>query len=196
MDDPRIEMIYSLMFSDDMSGLHKDRKIILEDDKNGKVESVIRKAGFLDTLKYYKIQGDEIKNAIEQNITQIQALKANGQGMRGLPPIKDVWLFIFVVDEESGEIKVNTYMNPNSQDIGDVLRTNKQIIMAGFIITYNTAFEGQKLPEGYPTEVYEWSFISPLFEDNLKEYMEVTYEFEKEQMKEMFFIDFDKTSNK
>lgn len=183
------------MFSDDMGGLHKDRKIILEDDKNGKIESVIRKAGFLDILKYYKIQGDEIKNAIEQNITQIQTLKANGQGMRGLPPIKNVWLFIFVVDEESGEIKVNTYMNPNSQDIGDVLRTNKQIIMAGFIITYNTAFEGQKLPEGYPTEVYEWSFISPLFEDNLKEYMDVTYEFEKEQMKEMFFIDFDKNTN-
>ena len=192
LDDPRIDIIHSLMFDNDMGGLHKDRKIILEDDKNSKIESVIRKAGYLDTLKYYKIQGTEIKNAIEQNIGQIQNLKANGQGMKGLPPIKDVWLFIFVIDDQTSEIKVNTYMNPNSQDIGDILRTDKQIMMAGFIITYNTVFEGQKLPAGYPSEVYEWSFVSPLFESNLKEYMDVTREFEKQQMKEMFFIDFDK----
>lgn len=190
LDDPRIDIIHSMMFAEDICGLYPDRKVILEDDSGNKTETVIRKAGYLDTLKYFKIQGEEIKNAIENNIQQIQSMKANGQGMKGLPPIKDVWLFIFV--EDNCEVKVNTYMNPNSQDIGDILRTDKQIIMAGFIITYNTVFENQQLPEGYPSEVYEWSFISPLFENNIKEYMDVTCEFEKEQMKEMFFIDFDK----
>lgn len=189
-DDFRIDIIYSLMYDNDMGGIHKNRTITMAGEDGNEVSCVLRKAGYLDTLRYYKTPGAGIKSAIEQNIQSLQKLKENGQGMGNLPPIKDVYLFIYVLGGEDGDIKVNSYKNPNSQDIGDILRTDKQIIMCGFIVTYPTVFPGQQLPEGYPEEVYEWSFMSPLIEANMPEYNKMSAKFEAEEMSKMFFIDF------
>lgn len=190
--DFRIDIIYSLMYDDDMGGIHPNRtiKMMDGDDLNSETSCILRKAGVLDTIRYFKTPESEIKSAIEQNIQSLVKLKENGQGMQGLPPIKDVYLFVYVVDPATENIKVNSYKNPNSQDIGDILRTDKQIIMCGFIVTYPTLFPGQKLPEGYPEEVYEWSFLSPLIESSLPEYKRMSAKFEAEELSKMFFIDF------
>jgi len=191
-DDFRIDMIHELMFGDDIGGIFPNRTVKMAGKNEGETNDVLlRKASILDTYAYLKTGGDTMKMAIEQNIQNIARLRDNGEGMKdSLPPIKDVWLFVFIYDE--GEIKVNSYLNPNSQDIGDILRTDKMIVMTGFIITYPTVFPGQKLPEGYPDTVYEWTFISPIMEDHLPESSKVAAEFEANRMKKMFFLDFSK----
>lgn len=178
------------MYDNDMGGIHPNRTIKMTDTDGSETSCTLRKAGLLDTIRYFKTPESEIKKAIEQNIQSLQKLKENGQGMQGLPPIKDVYLFIYVIDDETEDIKVNSYKNPNSQDIGDILRTDKRIIMCGFIVTYPTIFPGQTLPEGYPEEVYEWSFLSPLIEASLPEYKRMSARFEAEELSKMFFIDF------
>ena len=190
-DDIRIDMIHELMFGDDIGGLFKERKVTLVDKDEKPVDTVIRKAGYLDTLAYLKTPGDSIKTAIEQNVMNVAALRNNSEGLKNsLPPIKDVWLFVFFL--ENDEIKINTYANPNSADIGEIMRTDKQIIMTCFIIVYPTVFPGEKLPEGYPEEVYEWTFISPIIEDHLTEYSKLAAKFEAKRLEKMFFLDFKK----
>lgn len=189
-DDLRIDMIRELMFGDDIGGMFPARTITLAGEEGKEdVSVVLRKATRLDTYAYLKTPGDSIKAAIEQNIQNIARLRENGEGIsNGVPPIKDVWLFVFIYDND--EIKVNAYVNPNSQDIGDILRTDKFIVMAGFVLTYPTTFPGQQLPKGYPDQVYEWTFISPVMENNLPELLKVSAEFEADRMKKMFFLDF------
>ena len=189
-DDFRIDMIHDIMFGDDIGGLFPNRTIKMagEDGKDD-VDVVICKASYLDTYAYLKSSVDSMKLSIEQNIQNISRLRENGEGISaGVPPIKDVWLFVFIYDND--EIKVNSYINPNSQDIGEILRTDKMIVMTGFILTYPTAFPGQQLPEGYPDTVYEWTFISPIMEEHLAEASKCAIDFEAENMKKMFFLDF------
>ena len=189
-DDFRIDMIHELMFGDDIGGIFPNRTVkMVGKDENEVIDKVIRKASYLDSYAYLKTGADAMKMAIEHTISNIARLRDNGDGVKNtLPPIKDVWLFVFIYDND--EIKVNTYSNPNSQDIGDILRTDKLIVMTGFVLTYPTVFPGQQLPEGYPDSVYEWTFISPIMEDHLPESSKCSVEFEAERMKKMFFLDF------
>lgn len=185
-DDFRIDMIRELMFGDDIGGIFPERTIKMADN----TDILLRKASLLDTYSYHKTSPDAIKHDIETNIQRLSALINNGQGVsNSLPPIKDVWMFVYVVDEKD-EIRVNTYKNPNSQDIGDVLRTEMPIVMVGFIVTYPTVFPGQPLPEGFPPEVYDWTFVSPIMADHYAEGQKVSAEFEADKLKKMFFLDF------
>lgn len=193
-DDFRVDMIRELMFGNDIGGIFKNRTITLVDNDNKPMDIVIRKACVLDTMMYLKTSGDSIKKDIESNIMRIATLRNNNEGIRGaLPPIKNVWLFVFTYDDE--DIKVNAYSNPNSQDIGDVLRTDKQIIMTGFVLEYPTVDEGMPLPEGFPPEVFEWTFISPIIEDHLVEYNKMAAAFEAKRLEKMFFLDFSEGLN-
>ena len=108
-DDFRIDMIHELMFGDDIGGIFPNRTVkMVGKDENEIVDKVIRKASYLDSYAYLKTGADTMKMAIEQNISNIARLRDNGDGVKNdLPPIKDVWLFVFIYDND--EIKVNTY---------------------------------------------------------------------------------------
>lgn len=193
-DDFRVDLIYDIMFDDNIGGLHANRTVTLTSDKEeeGSKQVVIAKAKYLDTYRYIKAGLNDMKKTIEENIQQIHSLKMNGAGIGGLPPIQDVWLFVFAKDDDY-KIIPNTYLNPNSQDIGDILRSNKDIIMCGFVLVHPTVFKGEKLPEGYPESVSEWIFVSPVMEDHMEEYNEISMELENQKLKEMFLLDFKKT---
>lgn len=189
-DDFRVEMMYDIMFDDNIGGMHPNRTVMLMSDNNEKPTQItLDKAKFLDTYQYNKTNLDDMKRTIEENIGNILTMKRNGAGLNGMPPLKDVWLFVFAMDENA-KIIPNTYLNPNSQDIGDILRTDKPIIMCGFVLSHPTAFNGEKLPEGYPENVNEWIFISPVMEDHMEEYNRITEEIECDKLKHMFMLDF------
>lgn len=197
VDDFRIAMIYDVMYGDDFNGLYPDRKFTFRNQKNEEKEVILRKARPLDSIQYEKVPSSAvIAQAIEGNLANLQSIKRNGT-VKGQMPIKDIWVIVITADKDGTNARINAYYNPDSSDCNDIIHSNRMIIIAGFIITYDTHIDKSvPLPEGCPEEVNEYTFISPLDSTLLSEYNEFAKEQEAKMLENMFLIHFDKGSIK
>ncbi len=191
-DDYRVSLIHDIMYSDDIGGSHPERKFTVTNSSGKEETYILRKADIYDSLEYEKVPSVEnMKMTIEANIANIQRMKKNGAAP-GMLPIKNVWVMLFTTDKDGGDIQLNTYFNPDANDCGDILKTERNVVLVGFIITYPTkSSPNDVLPEGAPEELYEFVFISPLDEANLDEYRRISFEEEAKTLQDMFLIRFD-----
>lgn len=198
-DDMRLQFVYDIMYSDKLAGIHENRDVVIASEKEGEESETfhLRKASLLDGLQYLRVASPSyMKMSIEKNIANIQKLKMNYQGTEnGLPPIKDVWVFIFSInsdEDKDPDLRVNTYFNPNSQDCGDILRTDRTIIMASFVVSYKSMINKEDNNNiEFPDEIYEWTFMSPYTAENLDEFDELATKYEAENLEKMFMLKFD-----
>ena len=187
-DDFRIGFITDIMFGDDFGGSKPERKFEFEGDNGKKETIVLRKAQPMDTFQYIKLANfEDTVLTIENNIQNIQRMKRNGAGMNGMPPINNVWVIIFTIDENDN-ISMNSYLNPDANDCSDIIKSKKQICFTSFIIEYKF----DKPIEGIGSEVLEFTFMSPMDENNIEEYKELALKQEIKMLENTFFIKFDK----
>ena len=191
-DDYRVSLIHDIMYSDDISGSHPERKFTVTNSSGKEETYVLRKANVYDSLAYEKVSSVELmKSVIESNIANIQRMKKNG-AMPGMLSIKNVWVMLFTTDKNGEDIQLNTYFNPDANDCSDILKTERNVVLVGFIITYPTRTSPEDvLPEGTPDELYEFTFLSPLDMANLAEYQKISLEEEAKSLQDMFLIKFD-----
>lgn len=187
-DDFRIGFITDIMFGDDFGGSKPERKFEFEGDNGKKETLVLRKARPMDSFQYLKLASyDDTVLTIENNIQNIQRLKRNGSGMQGMPPINNVWVIIFTIDENDN-ISMNSYLNPDANDCSDIIKSKKTICFTSFIIEYKL----EKEIENLGSEVLEFTFMSPMDENNINEYKELALQQEINMLENTFFIKFDK----
>ena len=187
-DDFRIGFITDIMFGDDFGGSKPERKFEFEGDNGKKETLVLRKARPMDSFQYLKLASyDDTVLTIENNIQNIQRLKRNGSGMQGMPPINNVWVIILTIDENDN-ISMNSYLNPDSNDCSDIIKSKKTICFTSFIIEYKL----EKEIENLGSEVLEFTFMSPMDENNINEYKELALQQEINMLENTFFIKFDK----
>ena len=187
-DDFRIGFITDIMFGDDFGGSKPERKFEFDGDNGKKETIVLRKAQPMDTFQYIKLANfEDTVLTIENNIQNIQRMKRNGAGMNGMPPINNVWVIIFTIDENDN-ISMNSYLNPDANDCSDIIKSKKQICFTSFIIEYKL----DKPIEGIGSEVLEFTFMSPMDENNIEEYKELALKQEIKMLENTFFIKFDK----
>ena len=191
-DDYRISLIHDIMYSDDIGGSHPERKFTVTNSSGKEETYVLRKASEYDSLAYDKVVSVEsMKSVIETNIANIQRLKKNGT-LPGMLPIKNVWVMLFTTNKDGEDIQLNTYFNPDANDCGDILKTERSVVLVGFIITYPTKVSADDVvPEGTPDELYEFTFLSPLDMANLAEYQQISLEEEAKSLQDMFLVKFD-----
>ena len=190
-DDYRIALISDILFSPDISGSHPERKFTVVNNANIEETHVLRKACVYDFLQYEKVPtSSEMKMGIENNITRLQRQKMNGASAPGTLPIGDVWVFLFTTDKEGGDLHLNTYFNPNSTDCSEIFKSERNIVLVGFVITYPV---GEDVPPEMemPKELMEFTFMSPLDSANLDEYRQISLEEESKVLQNMFLIKFD-----
>ena len=187
-DDFRIGFITDIMFGDDFGGSKPERKFEFEGDNGKKETLVLRKARPMDSFQYLKLASyDDTVLTIENNIQNVQRLKRNGSGMQGMPPINNVWVIIFTIDENDN-ISMNSYLNPDANDCSDIIKSKKTICFTSFIIEYKL----EKEIENLGSEVLEFTFMSPMDENNINEYKELALQQEINMLENTFFIKFDK----
>ena len=187
-DDFRIGFITDIMFGDDFGGSKPERKFEFEGDNGKKETLVLRKARPMDSFQYLKLASyDDTVLTIENNIQNIQRLKRNGSGMQGMPPINNVWVIIFTIDENDN-ISMNSYLNPDANDCSDIIKSKKTICFTSFIIEYKL----EKEIENLGSEVLEFTFMSPMDENNINEYKELALQQEINMLENTFFIKIDK----
>ena len=187
-DDFRIGFITDIMFGDDFGGSKPERKFEFEGDNGKKETLVLRKARPMDSFQYLKLASyDDTVLTIENNIQNIQRLKRNGSGMQGMPPINNVWVIILTIDENDN-ISMNSYLNPDANDCSDIIKSKKTICFTSFIIEYKL----EKEIENLGSEVLEFTFMSPMDENNINEYKELALQQEINMLENTFFIKFDK----
>lgn len=187
-DDFRIGFITDIMFGDDFGGSKPERKFEFEGDNGKKETLVLRKARPMDSFQYLKLASyEDTVLTIENNIQNIQRLKRNGSGMQGMPPINNVWVIIFTIDENDN-ISMNSYLNPDANDCSDIIKSKKTICFTSFIIEYKL----EKEIENLGSEVLEFTFMSPMDENNINEYKELALQQEINMLENTFFIKFDK----
>ena len=190
-DDYRVNLIHDVMFSDDIGGSHPERKFTVVNSAKKEETYILRKAAEFDSLSYEKVSSvEDMKFIIENNIANIQRMKKNGT-LPGMLQVKDVWVMLFTTDKNGEDIQLNTYFNPDANDCGDILRTERNVVLVGFILTYPTKSPDGIVPEGMPEELYEFSFFSPLDQANLDEYKVIALKEEARNLQDMFLIKFD-----
>lgn len=192
-DDYRIAFIVDTLFCDDFGGVYKDRTLNFG-SPNGERKSVkIEKASVYDTFEYEKVQGDgAMARTIEENLININRMKKNaaGQSGMGIGLPKYVVLFVWTCADDGTDISLNAYYDPSAEDVGDILRSKRQIIMSCFISAYSMKQQGVQYPAGFPDEGRVWTFLSPLDVDKLEEYKNIAKEIEARQLNSVFLIDF------
>ena len=196
IDDFRVCCAKDVMYSDDIGGTVKDRNFTLLDSKDNQKTIHLRKAMIGDIFDYTYVSGSEfMAQTIEENIGNIQRMKKVGASMNGLPPIKDVWVFIFTVDK-NGELYTDSFMNPDSRDCAAIIRGEREVIFAGFINTYDldpihkariNEINGVK---DVINETFQFTFISPMDATKLNEYAEISLEQEAKELEKAFMIHF------
>lgn len=191
-DDYRVSLIHDIMYGDDIGGSHPERKFIVTNASKKEETYFLRKADIYDSLAYEKVASvEDMKAVIEANISSLQRMKKNG-AMPGMLQVKDVWVMLFTTDKNGEDIQLNTYFNPDANDCGDILRTERNVVLVGFILTYPTkASPDAIVPEGTPDELYEFTFFSPLDQANLSEYERIALQEEAKNLQDMFLIKFD-----
>ncbi len=191
-NDYRIGIVYDVMFDDNIGGCHPERKFTVVDHAKNESVYILKKAAIYDGLTYEKIASFGLmKSTIENNILYLQNQKKNGT-MAGMMPIKDVWIMLFTTNNKDPEVHVNTYFNPDANDCNEIIKSDCNIVMACFIISYSTKTSSdQVLPTGMPDEVYEYAFYSPMDEGNLDEYLKISLKEEAKELENMFLVEFD-----
>ncbi len=192
-DDFRLAFILDLMYGDTLPGQPEENGRFVEmvgEASPNPIKMEFRKAKLHDTIQYNRATSiTDMKVDIEKNISNIAKLKAVGAGLSGCPPIKNIWVVIYTQNPD-GEIHPNIYFNPSANDCGDILRTDKEIIMASIVITYEIQ-PVDKNNGGVPDEIYEWIFVSPVEESIFDEIEGCLIKEEAELYEHMFNIEFD-----
>lgn len=185
-DDFRLAFMLDLMYGRVLPGQPEENGRFVEmigDGDPNPVKIEFRQAKVNDMIQYSRASSSsDMKIDIEKNISNIAKLKAVGAGLSGCPPIKNIWVVIYTQNTD-GEIHPNIYYNPNANDCGDILRTDKEIIMASIVITYDVT--------GTKDEIYEWIFVSPIEERILDEVEASLIREEAELFNHTFNIEFD-----
>lgn len=184
-DDFRIGFISDIMFGEDFGGSKPERKFEFEGNNGKKETIVLRKARPMDSFQYVKLANyEDTVLTIENNIQNIQRMKRNGTGVT---PINNVWVIIFTIDENDN-ISMNSYLNPDANDCSDIIKSKKQICFTSFIVEYKL----DKEIEGLGSDILEFTFMSPMDENNIEEYKELALNQEIKNLENTFFIKFNK----
>ena len=184
-DDFRIGFISDIMFGEDFGGSKPERKFEFEGNNGKKETIVLRKARPMDSFQYVKLANyEDTVLTIENNIKNIQRMKRNGTGVT---PINNVWVIIFTIDENDN-ISMNSYLNPDANDCSDIIKSKKQICFTSFIVEYKL----DKEIEGLGSDILEFTFMSPMDENNIEEYKELALNQEIKNLENTFFIKFNK----
>lgn len=187
-DDYRIALISDILFSPDISGSHPNREFTVINNKNEEESHVLRVAGEYDFLQYEKVgSSNDMKMCIEENLAALQRLKQSNASIPGTLAVGDIWVFLFTTDKDGEDLHLNTYFNPNSTDCSEIFKSERNIVLVGFAVTHPVG----KVPEGIPSELIEFTFISPLDSANLNEYRRIALEEEAKVLQNMFLIKFD-----
>jgi len=193
-DDFRLAFMLDLMYGDTLPGQPEENGRFVEmvgEANPNPIKMEFRKAKLNDTIQYTRASSiTDMKVDIEKNISNIAKLKAVGAGLSGCPPIKNIWVVIYTQNPD-GEIHPNIYFNPSANDCGDILRTDKEIIMASIVITYEIKPVVDENNGGIPDEIYEWIFVSPVEESIYDEIEGCLIKEEAELYNHMFNIEFD-----
>jgi hypothetical protein len=119
----------------------------------------------------------EIRKNIEDNLTNLARLKAQGQ----TKSLKEIWIIVCDIDEKkvddpTAEPMISIYNNPDAQDVTHIIRDGNIAIGVFIIVEFQ--------------EGIEWVLLSPGDGNNIKEYNEFLDQREADELQQMFYIDF------